>query len=132
MKEKALAEQERAFGLVMAAGFGVLALIRVVWTGTVTWWLIDLGVMFGIAALVVPSWLRPVRTAWMKLAASLGYLNSRILLTVVFAGLITPIALLLRLAGKQPVRLDFRGQEGTYWHRRGPDEFEATRMERQF
>lgn len=132
MKEKERSEQNQNFGLVMAAGFGALTLIRYLWTGSVTWWLSGLGALFLIAALVVPAWLGPIRAAWMKLAAVLGYLNSRILLTVVFAGLITPIALLLRLVGKQPIRLGFRGQESTYWHKREAGEFEAKRMERQF
>jgi hypothetical protein len=68
----------------------------------------------------------------MKFAGILGYVNSRILLTVLFIGLIMPTALVLRLLGRQPIRLGFRSEAVSYWRRREADEFSARRMERQF
>ncbi len=122
----------RVFGLVMAGCFGALALARFIWAGSVSWWVIGAGLGFLMAGLVVPAWLEPVRVAWTKLATLLGRVNSRVLLTVVFAALITPLALVLRLMGQQPIRLEFRGDLESYWHSRKPEEFEAMRMERQF
>jgi hypothetical protein len=46
------------------------------------------------AALKYPHW------AWMKLAHVLGWINTRILLTVFFYLFVTPIALIRRLLGK--------------------------------
>lgn len=126
------ADHDRTFGLIMAGGLGGLALVRFMWSGAVTWWLIGPAVLFLATGLVVPSWLNPVRAGWMKLAAVLGYVNSRILLTVLFFSLILPTALVLRLLGKQPIRLGFRDGAGSYWRRRRPEEFAAARMERQF
>jgi len=45
-----------------------------------------------------------VHLTWMKLARALGWINSRILLGVVFYALLTPIALIARLLGKTSIR----------------------------
>lgn len=121
----------RSFGLVMAGGLAGLSLLRYLLAGTVSWWLIGLSVVFCAAGLLVPRTLTPFRSAWMKLASALGFVNQRILLTVVFGLMITPIALLLRLLGKQPIPLRAEGIN-SYWRARRADEFTASRMERQF
>jgi len=125
-------DHNRTFGLVMACGLGGLALVRFAWIGAITWWLIGPAVLFLTIGLLAPAWLDQVRTVWMKLAAVLGYVNSRILLTVLFIGLILPTALVLRVLGKQPIQLKFRDGAVSYWRRRKPEEFAAGRMERQF
>jgi len=126
------ANQNRTFGLIMAGGLGVIAFVRFLLAGAVTWWLIAPAVLFFMAGLLTPVSLGPLRAAWMKFAGVLGYVNSRILLTIVFIGLIVPTALVLRLLGKQPIRLGFREEAASYWRRRTADEFAARRMERQF
>ena len=116
----------------MANGLGALALLRYIWTGGITWWLIGAGLGFLAGGLFVPTWLEPVRRAWMKRAVILGAVNSRILLTLVFVCLVTPLAMLLRLLGKQPIKTGTFKAGMTYWHQRRPEEFTPQRMERQF
>lgn len=41
-----------------------------------------------------------IHLTWMMIAKVLGYINSRILLTVLFFIILTPVALLMRLLGK--------------------------------
>lgn len=41
-----------------------------------------------------------IHRGWMQLAKVLGYINSRILLSIIFFLILTPIALLMRLLGK--------------------------------
>jgi hypothetical protein len=116
----------------MAGGLASLCVIRYLVAGTWTWWLLAVSALFLAAALVLPNSLTLPRQAWMKLAAVLGFVNQRILLTVLFAVLITPTAALLRLLGKQPIPLRANGQASSYWRRRRAEEFTAARMERQF
>jgi hypothetical protein len=68
----------------------------------------------------------------MRLAAVLGAVNSRILLTLVYIGLVTPFAVLLRLLGRQPIPTKTSKAASSYWHDRRPEEFTPQRMERQF
>ena len=124
--------ENRTFGLIMAGAFGALALVRAWWTGQLSWWMLGLAVVFLAASLLLPAWLQPVRLAWMKLAAVLGFINSRLLLTIVFGLIITPIGLLLRALGRRPFATASDAAMKTYWRARRPEEFVRERMERQF
>jgi len=84
----------RSFGLIMAGGLGILAIIRSLIDGRVVWWLAAVAAGFALVGFVVPKWLEPIRRSWMKLAAILGAVNSRVLLTVVYVGIVTPIGVL--------------------------------------
>ncbi|MEW6544262.1 MAG: SxtJ family membrane protein [Nitrospirota bacterium] len=123
---------DRTFGFVMAGALGVLAAIRYVWNGAASWWLAGIGLGFLATALLAPTWLGPVRTWWMKLAATLGRINARILMTLVFAIVVVPMGLLLRLMGRQPIPISAKGGHGSYWRRRHEGDFASERMERQF
>ena len=76
----------------------------------------------GIAGLL--SFISPVGTRivwlWYKVAEVLGWLNSRVLLSLVYYLFVTPIAFLFRLFGNDPMRLKdnkgsmFEPKEHTY------------------
>jgi len=73
------------------------------------------------AGALAPASLVSLHRAWMALAFTLGWFVSRLLLTTIFALLVTPIAWVARLSGKR--FLDVRPDPGatTYWVRRDPD-----------
>ena len=125
-------DQNRLFGLLIAGAVGVVAILQYVWNQTFQLWLIGLGLIFLIIGLAVPSWLGPVRKLWMKLARGLAVVNTRIILTFVFVVLITPLAVLLRVLGRQPIETGDSQGASSYWRPRHPEEFTAKRMERQF
>lgn len=61
------------------------------------------------AAIAVPGFFHAgygefIHRGWMKLAMLLGWINSRILLTVLFFLVLTPVALVARLLGKTSIR----------------------------
>ena len=62
-----------------------------------------------IGALVVtmtcPQVFRPVAIVWLGLAHVLGTIMSRIVLTIVFFAVVTPVALVRKLSGKDALRL---------------------------
>lgn len=132
MNAKGVHKLNRSFSWIIAGGLGALVVARYFWAGAIAWWLIWLGVGVLTMGFFLPSWLDPVRRLWMRLAAVLGAVNSRVLLTVVFACLLTPLALLLRLLSKQPIQTTVYKTASTHWHKRRPEEFTAQRMERQF
>ncbi len=132
MAQQTPEQLDRSFGYVMAGGSAALVVLRYVVAGRPTWWLVGLAAVFLALSLVAPRLLAPIRTVWMKFAAVLGFVNQRILLTIVFGVLITPTAVLLRALGKKPMALQADPAAGSYWRRRTPEEFTAARMERQF
>lgn len=104
----------RKFGLVMAgalAAFTVYGLLR----GR-SWWLPTGGVSFSFAflALTFPGLLAPVEWFWMKLAGVMGFVVTHVILTVFFVLVMTPAGLLMRLAGKDPLKVRCRDKD-TCW-----------------
>jgi hypothetical protein len=73
-----------------------------------------LAAAFGFVGTVVPVGLTPVYRGWMWFGAKMGWLNSRILLGLVFYGLLTPISLLMGLLGQRPLQLGFDPKAETY------------------
>ena len=84
-----------------------------------------LGALLVVAGLLVPPAARAFHTAWMRLAALLGHVNSRVLLTLFYYLVITPYGFVTRLVGRDPLRR--RGAaRGSHWVER-----KATRQTRE-
>ena len=56
--------------------------------------------MFAVAALVHPVLLGPVNSVWLKISDVLGWINTRLVMGVMFFLLIAPIGIIMRLFGK--------------------------------
>jgi hypothetical protein len=68
------------------------------------------------------SWTEPFRKAyrgWMALARAMGWVVSRVVVTIVFALVVTPIGLVARLLGKRLLDLRPDPSATTYWVPRG-------------
>lgn len=90
------------------------------------------GAFFLLAGLFVQSILRPVYIGWMKFAFILGWVNTRILLGVFFYLIITPIGVVMRLAGKDLLDRKIDRSAKSYWKKRDRTAFDPKRMEQQF
>jgi len=93
--------QLRSFGFIVAAGFAVIGLWPAVFRGQhVRMWALVVSAALLIPALVRPSVLRPFFRGWMLVGHCLGWVNTRIILSVLFFLLFTPIAFVMRLIGR--------------------------------
>ena len=83
------------------------------------------GAALVLAGLFVPAAARAFHKAWMRFAAVLGHVNSRVLLTLMYYLVVTPYGVVTRLVGRDPLRR--RGKAaGSYWVER-----KATRQARE-
>ena len=122
----------RRFGLVVAAGLSALALFG--WFRGHTHGPVVLGTAAGallLAALVAPRALHGVRRAWLGLAAALAWLNTRVILSVLYYAVFTPVGV-IRRAFADPLDLRFRDERSTYWVRRATPPLDPKAYERQF
>jgi hypothetical protein len=106
----------RKFGLIVGAIFAILIGMGIPWirqTEMMRWALILGGTLmfFGV---VFPRGLKPVYVAWMTLGYGLGYVNSRIILTVIFYLFVTPYGLLARVMGWTSLPLQYDKNATTY------------------
>lgn len=88
-----------------------------------------------VAVLVVVTYfkadaLSPLNQLWMKLGLMLGAIISPIVLGIIFFGLFTPIALFMRLIGRDELRIKFKSKT-SYWISRGGS-IEAESFKHQF
>lgn len=83
-----------------------------------TLWLILLQLVIVAAALLRPRLLQPLYLAWMTLAFTLGAVVSRLILTLLFFLVITPIGLGMRLFGMDPLQRQRRLEKSSYWIQR--------------
>ena len=76
--------------------------------------LAGLAVVLCLMALLSPLWTERFNRAWMALASGLGYVNSRILLSLVYYLVMAPLGAVLRLTGHDPLRRR-APQVESYW-----------------
>jgi len=89
------------------------------------------GVVLILTGLFLPAVARRFHVAWMKLAGILGYVNSRILLFLLYYFLITPYGIVSRAVGRDP--LSRRGAaKTTYWLPRKTSRQTREQFERSF
>ena len=73
-----------------------------------------LGLSLLLTGLLLPALARRFHVLWMRLAVALGYVNSRVLLTLMYYLVMTPYGIVSRLAGRDP--LNPRGaKRDSYW-----------------
>lgn len=90
-----------------------------------------IGLLLIITGLLVPPLARKFHSAWMRLAAALGYVNSRVLLGLMFYGVFTPYNLVARLFGRDPLKR--RGERlESYWVKRKTTRQTREQFERLF
>src|SRR5262249_19332739 len=91
-------QPERSFGISVG---GVLCVVAAVlaWRGRVTRaeWVGGLGAVLLFLGLVRPLLLAPISDVWWRASAALGRFNARVLLSIFFALVLTPVGLLWRL-----------------------------------
>ncbi|HEX5708556.1 MAG TPA: SxtJ family membrane protein [Pyrinomonadaceae bacterium] len=118
--------EARKTALVVAtvlAGVAAWNLYRGRWT--VVYVLGGAALLLVVAGLLVPAVSVRFHTLWMKLAAVLGYVNSRVLLGLMYYGVFTPYGVVSRLVGRDPLGRRKPGGE-TFWVER-----KRTRQERE-
>lgn len=111
---------ERSFGLVFAAFFLLLALAPLRKHQPVRLWGFGVAVVFLALALLLPGSLKPLNRVWMGLGRLLGRLTTPIVTAVLFYLIFTPVGWIMRMLGKDPLRIAYNPQAPSYWQERRP------------
>jgi len=122
----------RSFGLLFAVVFAVLAIHN--------WWHVGrlwplyavLAALFLVLALAWPASLALLNRLWTRLGLMMGMIVSPIVLALLFLTVVTPVGLLMRLMGKDPMRVRKQPEGGSYWIVRDPPGPSGESMRDQF
>jgi len=110
----------RAFGMVLAAFFALLGLLPLLRGRPVRLWALPVSGILLLAALVAPAMLAPLNRVWTALGTLLHKITNPIILGVFFYLVFTPFGALLRLFGKDFLRLKCDPGAESYWILRQP------------
>jgi hypothetical protein len=111
---------ERSFAWVFAAFFAAVALWPA-WRGRpVRWWALGVAARVFLAGLVRPSVLRIPNLVWFRFGSLLNRVVSPVAASLLFFAVFTPFAVVLRMAGKDLLRLRRDPAAASYWIDRDP------------
>jgi Saxitoxin biosynthesis operon protein SxtJ len=123
---------DRSFGLVIATFLLIVAFWPLVHAKPVRWWALGVAAVFAVLALLWTPALAPLNKLWTKLGILLYKIVSPVVLGLLFYVTVTPIALLMRLLGEDPLRLRREPDAASYWINRIPPGPAPESMKNQF
>jgi len=92
-----------------------IALYRQIVHGNLLIWLMVIGGLLLLTAWIAPERLHVLRLLWDNLGNILGTINTVVVLLLLFFLFITPIAVVMRLLGKDKLDLKFDTDAQSYW-----------------
>jgi len=110
---------DRGFGITFAVVFGLLGGYFTVLSPSAAgpWFLGGAGA-FLVVAFVRPATLRPLNMLWFQFGLLLHKIVSPIVMGLMFFLVITPFAIVMKLAGRDHLRLKFDSEQKSYWVKR--------------
>jgi len=117
------------------AGFTVIFAV----IGAITWWKgressiywFGASAFFAFCAIAAPMVLLPLYRLWVKFAAAMAWLNTKLLLALIFYLVITPIGFVMRIAGKDILDEKIYRGASSYWKQKEAHN-DPSRYEKQF
>jgi Saxitoxin biosynthesis operon protein SxtJ len=123
---------DRSFGLVIATVLLLITFWPLIRAEPVRWWALAVAAVFATLALLWTAALAPLNKWWTKLGLLLYRVVSPIVLGLLFYVTVAPIALVMRLLGKDPLRLRRDPDAASYWIDRTPPGPAPGSMKNQF
>jgi predicted membrane metal-binding protein len=111
---------ERRFGLTFTAVFGLIGAVSLWRHGHYAFYWLGAAVLFGVLALAWPALLGPLNRVWLKFGLLLHAVVSPLVMALMFFTVFAPTGLIMRLAGKDPLRLKRDAAAASYWIMRTP------------
>lgn len=122
-EELASAGSDRAFGCTVGSILVAIGATKAFVAGAVpviTLLTLGAGAVLLLLGIVAPSRLSILNKIWLKIGTAIAKLVNPIVLALLFFLVVTPMALLMRMAGKRPLRLAPDRIVATYWIEREP------------
>tara|TARA_Y100000591_G_C21646710_1_gene600715 strand:+ start:134 stop:517 length:384 start_codon:yes stop_codon:yes gene_type:complete len=118
----------RSFGIVFSVVFLIIAFYPLIYNEEIRIWSFLISLIFLILGLINSILLTPLNKIWFKFGIFLGKVVSPIVMGVIFFLVVTPIGLIMRVAGKDLLNLKFN-KKNSYWvEKDGP----KSKMKNQF
>jgi hypothetical protein len=120
--------------------FSITMFVALVIIGTVvflknkngySWYYLSGGIILSLGMLAAKL-LKPVYLAWMRLAFVLSWINTRLILFIIFYFIIAPMGIVMRLFGVDLLDRKINKNGTSYWKKKEKIDFNPLNYERQF
>jgi hypothetical protein len=123
---------DRRFGLTIAAILGTIGGGRLALGHSHSGWWLGAAAVLALFALYRPAALGPINRAWLRVGLVLYKIVNPIIMALMFFSTIVPIGIVMRLCGKDPLRLRRDPNASSYWIGREPPNSPSEMMRNQF
>ena len=130
--EEIQGSSNRSFGLLFAVVFAVVGLWPLIHGDAPRLWPLGLALAFLVVASLRPALLSPLNRLWTRFGLLLHRVVNPIIMALLFFSTVTPTGLVMRLLGKDPLRLRFQPEAKSYWIARQPPGPPPEGMKNQF
>lgn len=117
-EKKTTKTELRNFGLILSGGFivffGLVFPILKDRDIQLTGWPWILAAVLVTMSLIAPGTLKPLNKAWLFIGHVLGYINTMIILGIIYILIFTPTAFLFKILGKDSMRRSLHPQGKSY------------------
>ena len=108
------------FGIVFSIVFLIIALFPLINDENLRIWSLIVSTIFLFLGLINSKILTPLNNIWFKFGLLLGKVVSPVIMGVIFFLVVTPIAFIMRLVGKDLLNLKFNKQKSYWIEKTGP------------
>jgi nitrate reductase NapE component len=126
------ASSNRSFGWVFTAVFLIIAVWPLVSGGMVRWWSLSVAAAFALVTVAAPKLLALPNRLWLRFGLLLNRIISPVVLALLFYFVVTPMGALMRVFGKDTLRLRRHATDTSYWIKRDPPGPKPDSMNHQF
>jgi hypothetical protein len=122
----------RKFSRVVGIAFIVLGILLWIFSGRIHQLPFTIGAVLILIGLVLPIVLLPLHKLWMGLSIVLSFISTRVILTIIYYLILTPIAVAGRLFGKDFIDEKIDRTKKSYWIKKDIQELNNENIKRQF
>lgn len=123
---------DRSFGLVFTAVFVIVGLLPLLGDGQIRIWALIVAALILAISFIRPTLLAPLNLIWFKFGMLLGKVMTPIVMGLLYFVTITPIGLIMRAVGKDPLRTKLEPEAETYWQKRDTESHPLSSMRDQY
>jgi hypothetical protein len=122
----------RSFGWLFTVVFTLVGSYSLWQHGSLYPWAFGLAGLTAAVTLIKPDWLAPLNRLWMRFGELLHRIVSPVILGLIFYAVFTPVAFVMRIAGRDAMKRQFEPGSSTYWIDRDPPGPAADSFKNQF
>ena len=125
-------ESLRSFGRTVGIVFALIGAFQFFTDRALYPYFLGIGLLLIVLGLLAPTVLRPIYLVWMGFAVVMGFIMTRVILTILYFLVLTPISLLAKVAGTRFMMLKPDSSQPTYWNQRERKPTDPEIYEKQF